>query len=527
MAEIKNSNITSEPTDNSHEHKVKVGFFRSLFESIFKNSTPEAIRRRKLKNIAKTISKSKFHNFYKPGSSEMLAGFGKLMFELYKVVAPAQKVLKNDQNQTFFKRQIINYILSERQLELVDKLDERKILELSKKVELKKLKYGVEQILQAFVNEFDGERAKKAANLSRAFTIFKDFCCFDFYLTIKKYDSSYREYSFDAVPKLDKINSEYVGDDLKDFLTVAYAITDDSILWDDLFEMLKKAIGKDLVSPDVWKKIISKLKIIQASHILDLIIKHMTQDLDYETKVRSSIPSVMEPYIDKIENDTRELLNKIQCEQKESKANNICMQIFGTVAPQSMKYYTSSLNSILDKKDLTPIEYAEPINYLKTFLIEFVKKNVREYYEVIVIRGQWDASMSAPMSNAYQELLKLSDKITTFDENFSEEGPMGSKLRTLLPKTAHDAGAENIINRVIGDANDIAHECIVQSTKNLITIGKIVKRLVEDYSALKPTIVRNWHELEKYIESPMKPFCIDIYKKIYLFVQLMQTYVGN
>ena len=43
----------------------------------------------------------------------------------------------------------------------------------------------------------------------------------------------------------------------------------------------------------------------------------------------------------------------------------------------------------------------------------------------------------------------------------------------------------------------------------------------------KPTLVANWHELEKYIDAPMKDFSVGIYKKIYLFVQLMQQYLNN
>ena len=130
------------------------------------------------------------------------------------------------------------------------------------------------------------------------------------------------------------------------------------------------------------------------------------------------------------------------------------------------------------------------------------------------------------MSNAYQELLKLSDEVTSFDEMMAEEGSMGIKVKTLLPKTAHDAGAENIINRVVSDANDTARGYIIQGTQNLITIGKTVKQLIEDYVLPKPVIVQNWKELEKYIEIPMKEFSVDIYKKIYLFVQLMQTYIS-
>ena len=456
----------------------------------------------------------------------MLAPFGKFIFDLYKITSPAQIVFRNAQNPAIFKRQIINYIMSERQLALLEEIDEQKILELARTVPMAKLQQDIEHKLQAFTNDFNETKATKADSIEKAFTLFQDFCTFDFYMIIKKFDSSYQEFSFNSLPRLDKVNGEYIIDDLKDFLAVAYSLTDDSVDWQPLFEMLKETQHRELISLGNWRKIVARIKNIQASRSLDMIVQHISQDLSYETKVSYHHESIIEPYIEKIENDTRNLLAKIEEEQKESKASSICMQIFGTASPQNLKYYVAEFNAPLEKKDLSVLEYTEPLNYLKTFLVEFVKKQIREFYDVVVIRGQWDATLSAPMSNAYQELLKLSDEITAFDEMLAEDGQMGVKVKTLLPKTAHDAGAENIINRVVSDANETARGYIIQGTQNLITIGKTVKQLIEDYALPKPVIVQNWRELEKYIETPMKEFSVGIYKKIYLFAQLMQTYIS-
>ena len=520
---------SKKPTsDSSASNKPaeKESFFQSLLSSLFKSSNPEIEKKRRLKNLAKTISKTKYHSFYRPSTGEMLAPFGKLIFDLYKTVSSAQTYFRNTQNPAVFKRQIINFILSENQIALLDQLDEQKILELAKTVPIAKLHQDVEHKLQVFTNDFNETRASKADTLEKAFSLFQDFCEFDYYMILKKFDSSYQEYSFNALPRLEKVNAEYVLDDLKDFLAVAYSITDDSIDWTVLFEMFKETQSRELISLGNWKKIIAKIKNIQASKSLDLIVQHISEDFAYETKVSYHHASIIEPYIEKIETDTRALMEKIEAEQKESKASSICMQIFGTANPQSLKYYTADFNAPLEKKGLAELEYVEPLNFLKTFLVEFVKKTIREYYDVVVIRGQWDASLSAPMSNAYQELLKLSDEVTSFDEMMAEEGPMGIKVKTLLPKTAHDAGAENIINRVVSDANDTARGYIIQGTQNLIIIGKTIKQLIEDYALPKPVIVQNWKELERFIEAPMKEFSVDIYKKIYLFVQLMQNYVN-
>lgn len=520
-----NINETSPDSKKTNSTNQKESFFESLLSSLFKSSSPEAEKKRRLKTIAKNLSKTKYHNFYRPGTSELLSPFGKLIFDLYKIISPAQTLFKNTQNPAVFKRQMINYSLSENQLAILEQIDEQKILEMSKKMPLNQLQQEVEQKLQTFTNEFDEKRALQAENLFRAFTLFQDFCLFDFYLILKKFDSSYQEYSFNALPKLEKVNAEYIVDDLKDFLSVAYAITNSTIDWNPLFAMLKETQSRELVSLGSWKKIVAKMTSIQTSKSLDLIIQHISQDPTYQTRISDTHESIVEPFIDKIDTDARTLLEKIAAEQKESKTSSLCIQIFGTSDPQNLKYYIPAFNSPLEKKDLSLLEYTEPLNYLKTFLVDFVKTTIREYYDVIVIRGQWDSSLSAPMSNAYQELLKISEEITAFDELFSEEKPYGLKVKTLLPKTAHDAGAENIINRVVSDSNEQARGYILQATQNLITIGKTVKQLLEDYALPKPVIVQNWKELEKFLETPVKEFSVDIYKKIYLFVQLMQGYL--
>ena len=230
--------------------------------------------------------------------------------------------------------------------------------------------------------------------------------------------------------------------------------------------------------------------------------------------------------MDKIQEEIRTTISKIGSQQKENKANQICTQIFGSSDFQTLHFYVTAANDAFLKKELSTYIYAEPLNYLKAFLLEYVKKDIREFYDVVVVRGQWDASLANPMSNAYQELLKISDEITTFDNDLSEEGGSGLKIKTLLPKTAHDPGAENIINRVISDANDQARGYLITSSQDLVTIGKTLKLLIEDHGKQKPEVVQNWRELERFLDHPMKEFSVGIYKKIYLFVQLMQQYLA-
>ena len=504
----------------------KQSFFQSMFSNLFKSSNPEAEKKRKLKAIAKTFSKTKYHNFYRASTIEVLPPFAKLFYDIYKLVSPAQAIFKSNQNPNLYKAQVVNYSLSEKQVALLEHFDQQKILEMARTVPLQQLSSKLDEEFSIFSAEFDNERMNRTENIYKAFSTLQDFCCFDYYVLLKKFASSIQEFNFNAVPNFEKINGEYITDDLKDFCAVAYAITDENLLWNELFAFMKATQATETISLGNWKKIVARIKNIQQSGAFDLMIRHISGNIDYVTQVQSHYASLIEPYMDKIQEEIRTTISKIGYKQKENKANQLCEQIFGSTDFQTLHFYIAGANEGFSKKELGLFEYTEPLNYLKAFLLEYVKKDIREFYDVVVVRGQWDASLANPMSNAYQELLKISDEITAFDSDLSEDGTSGLKIKNLLPKTAHDPGAENIINRVISDSNEQARGFIVTSAQDLITIGKTLKQLIEDYTKQKPEIVQNWRELERFLDHPMKEFSVGIYKKIYLFVQLMQQYLS-
>ena len=56
--------VENKKNDAPKDQGEKLSFFQSLFSNIFKTSNPEAEKKRKLKAIAKSFSKTKYHTFY-------------------------------------------------------------------------------------------------------------------------------------------------------------------------------------------------------------------------------------------------------------------------------------------------------------------------------------------------------------------------------------------------------------------------------------------------------------------------------
>ena len=130
--------------DPGSSAKKSGGFLQSILDALFNSHSPEAEKRRKLKAIAKDLSRTKYHSFYKVQTGEMMPTFPKLFYDVYKLIFSAQNFLRGIPNKNAVKSKIINYFLSENQLNLLDHLNEQKIQEMSRKLPLSKIKAQIE-----------------------------------------------------------------------------------------------------------------------------------------------------------------------------------------------------------------------------------------------------------------------------------------------------------------------------------------------------------------------------------------------
>lgn len=506
----------------------KESFIQRLLGSLLGGKDADATKKKQLKNIAKTLSKTRF-KFYKASSDQALPLMGKFFFDLYKALSSCQTLFNGQQNPNYYKNIVINTCLSDAQKASAENISEEAIQEASKSMDFKQLKEKVKGDMAIFSGEFDQAKIQQIDGLYQKLLIFKSFCTFDYFFVLKKFDSSIRENEFNKTPKFNPIDASYIAEDLKDFLTILYSLPlgED---WSDLMQLLKTMRGgSEPIKANQWVKISSRLTQLKASRVFEMIIQLTTKDPLYEVKYEEKREQIVESYIDKTKSDAQTTLNKLENALKNSKTDTLLNQIFGTTSVSSLQNYTDEQSAYFMKKNLGGFEFTKPLNFLKAFLLEYVKREVREYADLVLIRGKWTTTpLSTEMSDAYNALLEYSEKITLFDKKLSEEdGEVGMKLKTLLPRSDRDKEAANIIKTTLKDNNNLAKEYIVGATKQLIVFGKNTKLLVEDYQKQRPEMLTNWKELDRFAETPIKELGVNVYKKIYLIVQLMQGLLGS
>lgn len=502
---------------------AKGNIFQNLFGSLFNSNDPDAVKRRMLKSIAKDLSKSKYH-FYKNSSHEIDPSFPKFFHEIYKVISPAQLMFENT-TPNAIKSLVINTTLSDKQKENLTYFEAEYIEKLSRTVPIKELGDEIHKKFDEFSSEFDNTKVIKIDNLYTKLVLFSNFCKFDFYFLLKKFDSSLREHNFNLPPKFQQINGSYIVEDMKNFIAVAWPLPFDQD-WEDMFKLLKALKGVEPIAPSAWKKVLNRIKNLKEKNILEMMIQLISQNPGYRDTYKSEEYHILDDYILQTKKTIDETLSDLEARQIAGKVDSLASQIFGTASVTPLRNYNETEADIYERKSLGSFAYATPLSYLKLFLLEYTKKEVRELSDIILVRGEWtNPALAKPMSEAYHQLLGVSESISALDDRLADNSDLGTKLKTLLPRTERDKEARNIISMILRDANNEAARCILLATKNLVIYAKNLKMALEDFVKFpKSELVMNWRDLDHFAEGNLKNMCIDVYKKIYMFASLMQNF---
>lgn len=512
-----------------HYSSMGTSFFSDLIghiASVFGSGDSEAEKKRLLKKINVNLSQTKV-KFYKFSSDEALPGIAKFFYEIYKVVGPAQVVFRNAKNPNYYKNMVMNYYLTEEQKEIELRLSEENILQMAKKIPLNELNKHVTQDLNSYLSSFTEEKLEAIDSSYTKLHKLIDFCNFDFFFLLKKFDSGLQEENFSASPHFTTIRAEYITDDLKDFIDVAWSLDLDAN-WNETFAIMKESMGLQPIALDAWNKVLARLRKINSLGVFEMMIQLIQKDPAYKPVIVQSSQNIIDSQLSGLKKATESALSKIKQQQKSSKIDDLLNAVFGTTSVIRLKYYSEDTNEMFNKKAISGYMFAPPLNYLKAFLNDFFKKEVREFADLVLVRGQWVTStLAAPMSETYHQLLGQSEKITIFDENLGDEGVTGAKIKNYFARADRDREAKNILKTLIRESNTTAQSFIVESSRNLVVVAKNVKMLLEDIDKKNPEVLINWSEVIHYSDKPIKELGMEVYKKIFHFVSLMKYFLAK
>ena len=501
----------------------KESFFTHIIQLFFPRDDAEAVKKRHLKALAKEIAKNKFSKWYKPSSEELQPQMARFFFELYKIVGPARALLASAASSKVLKSITVEQNLSKRQHQIREKLTPEVIKERAKTTNQKELSIQVQKEFDAFMREFDGKKIDEIDTQYRQLNEFIHFVLFDYYFFLKKFDPALPEDKFSYTPNFATVNGEYLKDELKDFIVVLNGLSLDAN-WEKLFAIITAYKNVQPVNAPLWKKHLSLLNDVRRSHILEKIIQHITKDTAYTVEISPFTEKVTDDYLKQIERSIDNTLRDIVMEQKNSQVAMLVQRVFGNVISSGTKNYNPRSNAAFEKRGLEGYIYADAMNYLKSFLVEYFKSDIRALSDLILVRGQWTQQvLSAEYSESYHNLMHISTKLLEFDEKLSEVSEMGVKFRTLLSRMEREKEAGRQVQKHLDTVNEAALKLLKVAIKNIMTLGNAIKNCIADYDKPHRDLLQNWKEIEQHSDKPIREWMTAVYTKIYNFIMLEQV----
>jgi hypothetical protein len=494
---------------------MAITFFEAL-RSLFltPNSDSSDMERKKLLSIVvRDINRSRHRKWYLMRRKELTDEVGAFFYELYRLSIHAGNSMQNAAESEQLKTLAVEFHMDEPLLALRDRLSSQAIEQRASSLTNEELSAQVERDITQFTTDFDMAFIENVNRYYNLLLAFSQFVVFDFSDLLKCFDPALSERDTVFQPKLRRIDAEKVIEIIKDFLEISYPLEENQD-WATVLSLAahyKENLG---ITLEDWKTILIELSSIQSTSILVLIVRHVDQDPDWKTIPRIPREHIAEAYLTVVIDTAKASLHTIIRTREQDKLERLLSAVFGQAElANRLHYYMAEDHEILLKSGMEGYRYFNELNYLKTFILDFYKKDIRELFDMFILRGQWGkANMNRQFTDSFHEVLADFEKLQEFDESLSMEGTFGVKLRSAMAKNKSQAPI------ILSTINDAAQKLIVTLTQSLAAVEALLKALYDDYES--HSLIRNWDTLET-AGVPLEQRLSAVYQKLRDFVEAL------
>jgi len=495
-----------------------------LFDKVFSLFSGEDISDEKqnmLKQIAKELGHNKYAKFFHTRSDEADPSFLSFLFSIYRMIYPIKKFFQDAKKVAMLKQHIIESCIDSKIKETIGRLDYAALDGKLKTMPGEKVIAEIQTDINTLITQFDQNKIYTADRRYEMAAALAQFSTYNFFGFFKKFDPHFADGSFIVEPRFPAVKLILIINELEAFLTVTQPLKPEDD-WAGLFGIMKICEGQDLVNIEQFTSMVTMVREIHSTKIIELMVQYTLRNPVWTWRQVTFRETIGEEWLEQKKAEANAYIMRINNAKKTGQINALTKQIFEASDLVRLENYTVQLSEQYRKRKLEYFVYAEGLNYLKAFLEDYVTKEFNELCDILIIRGQWtNGAMSREMSEALHRLLEISEPIERLDQELSEDGPDGSRLRTAMLRIDRDQTQGRYINSIVSKNNDNALDIINHAAQDLIIIGKHMKNLIDDVAKKHPEQLINWRELTLASKDPLPQRMVTDFKRINYFVQLM------
>jgi hypothetical protein len=500
----------------------KMGFLSRLLASVFGSNDPALQRERALHLLEKDLKRIR-PRFYNPSQRLLEPAFARFLHELYRILAPARAVLQGGEASAALRLITVELALTEEQQQLRERLSDQSLNDRVKTVEPAVLAEQARGELAQFTRGFDAELIKAVDARYNSLAALLDLIRYDYWVFLRKFDLAFPEHDLAYKPSFKAIGVEGALDELKDLLEVVPMI-DPQAEWDPVLDVLKDYKDVDLIGRDGMRRLLAALREVQRTGVLLGIVRHAAGDPGYRAIARPHRERIVESFLTKHRSQVELQIQKLLQAKTSQRIGALVRQIFSSDTVPPLEHYSEKANAAFTGRLLGGYLHTAPLAYLHAFLQDCLRNQLRSLVDFLVIKGKW-ASMqpSQQMSEAFHELLKISEAIPKFDADLAADGDVGRKIHAILLRADKDRKVLAELRPLLQRVNDQARGMVSSAATHFVALGKVLKLVYDDSARPHPEQVVNWKDLQTGTDRDLRGMVAAAYKRLFNFMQLMQN----
>ncbi|MDR0720527.1 MAG: DUF5312 domain-containing protein [Treponema sp.] len=503
-------------------------FWQALLTLLFKGNSPEAIKKRSLKAIAKQIRLTRNGKFYRTKTKELTPVCARFFYDVYKTVSIAQVTMQALIKSTALRNLILEYYLGREILDQFESFSPENIAERAKTADPKRLTEELRTEFESLKDAIDPNTRVQIDSCYNLILSLGQFVSFDFYALIKRFGFSSREHSFNAVPQFTSCKADMVITMLQDFVDYIAAL-DPSQDWKTVLRLLKSVRnGSDLIVAEQWFRLLLQFQEMLHSGVLHLIIQHVTEDTKWKANPQIPEGRIFSAWLESRQQTMEGEIARVAAGQWISQVGTLSREIFGNTAVDPLKYYNERIAELFAAKGFEGFTHTEALNYMMAFLRQVFAKDIQEFCDLLVIRAQWNnISGSQALSSGWNAMQTITKRLDEFDDSLSNDGINGSRLIGALARLDRDRSQGRIIREMLNAIDNEAMEILLEAVDSLAGISKIVEFAKNDYFQNPRMLILNWREIEIASHRNMAEWLRTISNKLEKFITLARLLIGQ
>ena len=495
--------------------------------NFFNIRTPSLVEKVRLQEYANRISNSKYH-FVDLKTGALTDTLAKFIFDMYKVIGPLLYPLKEEfiiKDGKQFSYYLIEVSFNEEMKNLY--------LTLNKEYMTEKLNSGekINNVFNDVKNNFSKFKkfisSDNGREINLTFNLLKDFAAisnFDFFLFLRAFCPSFVDGAYNSNPTFKSTSNVQVVDDLIRLDEAIKSI----VIRKELASALKifqKYSGMPEIDENNLKSFLARVKYLQTPNLLSDIIIYLLKDFTYKSPTNSSNVNIFVNYITDCTNNLKKDMNEIVSEIKFNKINTMREKTFSGIEIMKMSNINDDKNELLEKYECTTFTCVEPLEYIKTFVVEIFdikyKVPLNDMFLGVDFASKERNSMGL---DAFYTLNDSNTEIVNFDAQLSPESENFKRLKTWLVSKNKANANKDLIETMVNKIDTEGNKIVLNVYNSVIDLTTIVKNIFEDCKNNTKLEISNANKVQ-YLQKFNLEIARNMLDDFDNFIALMKNFV--